>query len=144
MPVPGSTVSSVNRNKTCPSPSFDARNLKNGELFNIFYVRSVCSSVLKRCNLGYKSYKRLDGLSKLKSCKIIDSQIQHIHSQQRLLIWAQFYFRYLQILYLHDLPQPFYNFIFIFQRKVFESNSYQRIFCEIKKVLIISLYLKDI
>ena len=31
MPVPGSTVSSFTRNKTCPSPSFDARNLKNGE-----------------------------------------------------------------------------------------------------------------
>lgn len=31
MPVPGSTVSSVNRNKTCPSPSFDARNLKNAK-----------------------------------------------------------------------------------------------------------------
>jgi len=31
MPVPGSTVSSINRNKTCPSPSFDARNLKNAK-----------------------------------------------------------------------------------------------------------------
>ena len=31
MPVPGSTVNSLNRNKTCPSPSFDARVFKNGE-----------------------------------------------------------------------------------------------------------------
>jgi len=31
MPVPGSTVSSFNRNKTCPSPSFDARHLKNAK-----------------------------------------------------------------------------------------------------------------
>jgi len=31
MPVPGSTVNSFNRNKTCPSPSFDARALKNAK-----------------------------------------------------------------------------------------------------------------
>jgi len=37
MPVPGSTstsvtgVNSLNRNKSCPSPSFDARNLKNAQ-----------------------------------------------------------------------------------------------------------------
>jgi len=31
MPVPGSTVTSLNRNKTCPSPSFDARHLKNAK-----------------------------------------------------------------------------------------------------------------
>ena len=31
MPVPGSTVTSTSRGKACPSPSFDARNLKNGE-----------------------------------------------------------------------------------------------------------------
>jgi len=31
MPVPGSTVNSINRNRACPSPSFDARNLKNAK-----------------------------------------------------------------------------------------------------------------
>lgn len=31
MPVPGSTVNSLNRNKTCPSPSFDARVFKNAK-----------------------------------------------------------------------------------------------------------------
>jgi len=31
MPVPGSTVTSLNRNKTCPSPSFDARVFKNAK-----------------------------------------------------------------------------------------------------------------
>lgn len=34
MPVPGSTVTSLNRNKTCPSPSFDARGLKNAQWTN--------------------------------------------------------------------------------------------------------------
>eukprot|EP00091_Calanus_sinicus_P022083 TRINITY_DN6846_c0_g1_i2.p1 TRINITY_DN6846_c0_g1~~TRINITY_DN6846_c0_g1_i2.p1 ORF type:complete len:498 (+),score=107.66 TRINITY_DN6846_c0_g1_i2:357-1850(+) len=31
MPVPGSTVNSLNRNKSCPSPSFDARVFKNAK-----------------------------------------------------------------------------------------------------------------
>lgn len=42
MPVPGSTVTSVSRNKTCPSPSFDARSLKNGES-NISYLNVICA-----------------------------------------------------------------------------------------------------
>ena len=41
MPVPGSTVTSLNRGKACPSPSFDARNLKNGEL-SVCYLWVIC------------------------------------------------------------------------------------------------------
>ena len=41
MPVPGSTVTSLNRGKACPSPSFDARNLKNGEL-SVSYLWVIC------------------------------------------------------------------------------------------------------
>ena len=117
MPVPGSTVSSVNRNKACPSPSFDARNLKNGE-FNIvfngsFYISIYVSIALKRCNLGYNFYKRLDGLSKLKSCKIIDSiRKYNIFTPNKGYWFGRS--SIFDILYLHDLHQPFYNFIFIY------------------------------
>ena len=52
MPVPGSTVTSTNRGKACPSPSFDARNLKNGEQthnMRMFCCDASMADSLVRC-----------------------------------------------------------------------------------------------
>ena len=140
MPVPGSTVSSVNRNKACPSPSFDARNLKNGE-FNIvfngsFYISIYVSIALKRCNLGYNFYKRLDGLSKLKSCKIIDSIRKYNIFTPNKGYWFgrssifDIYKFYICMIFLN----LFYNFIFLyFKGRCLKVTQYKWVFCKIKK-----------